>query len=123
MNSVSDESLKKVESFIVKTVKERGNVIFDMTTVDMADGSGVALVTAIKAAERLQEINKLEIIKHPSRRVPITYVYKGIIEEFEGEQMKDDQITNLIQLVQTLKQEIEELMQENSRLQSQKSSS
>lgn len=108
-SQVSKENLAKVEYYFVSKAKELGTNRITATVKEIADGSMVALATAHKAIRELDQRGVLDIINPPSRRFPITYIYKGDIENFEQKQTLEDQNEYLRMIISQKDDEINEL--------------
>jgi predicted transcriptional regulator len=106
MANVSKENLRKVENYFVEQIKSLGNSRIEATVVEIAEGAGVALATAHKAIKELDQRGVLTVIKPSSRRFPITYIYRGDIQEFEVAQSKDEQIDFLTKRVAELEEQL-----------------
>lgn len=116
-SQVSKENLVKVEYYFVTKAKELGTNRIEATVQEIASGSGVALATAHKALNELNQRGVINKIKPSSRRFPIIYEYKGNLEGFDVAQTKDQRIGHLENTVALRDKEIESLKEQIANLQ------
>lgn len=113
---VSEDSIRKVESYIVKRARETGSKTVAEPVATIAKGAGVALATAHKALEKLEKQRIITVVRASSRRNPNEYTYRGDMELFEEQEQEIDQLEYLKELVRELTEKNEALERENREL-------
>ena len=116
MINVSNEYLRKVETYFAENTQELGTNRIQATVQEVADGAGVALATAHKALKELNNRGTIDMIKPSSRRFPITYVYNGDTESTIEENDLRSQVDHLLEQLDSYKEMVAELQKENRML-------
>lgn len=105
---VSEENVKKVETFFVQRAKDTGTNVIKETVVDIAELSGVSLATAHKAIQELVKRKIIERVKQNSLKAGFSYVYKADIEGFEITKNKEEHYEWLKERVEQLQMELDQ---------------
>lgn len=113
MINVSNEYLRKVETYFAENAQELGTNRIQATVQEVADGAGVALATAHKALKELNNRGIIDMIKPSSRRFPITYIYNGDTECTIEENDLRGQVDHLLEQLESYKEMVAELQKEN----------
>lgn len=105
--TVSADNLKKLDAYFqIEQAKVGDGNYVTLTVVQIAEGSNLALATAHRGIKELERRGVLKVIKPPTRRETVQYIYKGNVQR--SRQELEDTIISLENEVKQLKEKLTE---------------